>query len=75
MDSRWAHDLPGGAAGYANFVSAANGPQLFARSEMWRTAAVARTGSLLSFASTSASTPDFLSKAPKPDPDAITPAF
>ena len=76
MDSRWAHDLPGGAAGYRDFVLGRDGPQLFPRGDTWRTAAVARTGSLLSFASTSASTPDFLSKAPKPDPDLrITPRF
>ena len=76
MESRWDGPLPGGAPGYHDFVRDRAAPNLFARSQTWRTSAVTRTGSLLSFASRSNGEPDFLTKAPKPDPDLrITPRF
>jgi hypothetical protein len=76
IESRWEHDLPGGLLGYRQLVLDRTSEQLFGRTQGWRSAAVARTGSLLSFASRTARTPDFLAKAPKPDPDLrITPRF
>ena len=76
MESRWGHDLPDGAPGYQDFVLNRAAEHLFGRSETWRSAAVARTRSLLSFASCTTSKPDFLTTAPKPDPDLrITPRY
>ena len=76
IESRWDHELPGGLPGYRQFVLDRTAEQLFGRTQGWRSAAVARTGALLSFASRTARTPDFLAKAPKPDPDLrITPRF
>jgi hypothetical protein len=76
MESRWAHELHRGLPGYRDFVHDRTGERLYGRSAAWRSAAVARTNALLSFASCSSGTPDFLPEAPKPDPDLrITPRF
>lgn len=75
MEPRWDHDLPGGSPGYHDFVLNRASEQPFSRTATWRSSAVARTRSLLSFATGSSSKPDFLAEAPKPDPDLrITPA-
>jgi predicted acylesterase/phospholipase RssA len=76
MESRWDHDLPGGSSGYHDFVLNRASEPPFSRTTTWRSDAVARTGSLLSFATCTSSEPDFLAEAPKPDPDLrITPRF
>jgi predicted acylesterase/phospholipase RssA len=76
MESRWDHDLPGGSPGYHDFVLNRASEQPFSRTATWRSDAVARTRSLLSFATCTTSNPDFLAEAPKPDPDLrITPRF
>jgi hypothetical protein len=76
MEARWDHELPNGAAGYEAFVLGRHDARLFDRTAPWRTAAVARTAKLLSFATATGATPDFLDKAPKPDPELrITPHF
>jgi predicted acylesterase/phospholipase RssA len=76
MESRWDHELPGGAPSYHDFVLNRAAQQLFPRNQTWRTDAVTRTASLLSFATCAISKPDFLAEAPKPDPDLrITPRF
>jgi predicted acylesterase/phospholipase RssA len=76
MAGRWVAEGPGGAPGYHDLVVNRSKPHPFARSETWRRDAAVRTGTLLSFASEETCSPDFLTKAPKPDPALrITPRF
>ena len=74
MEPRWVRELPGGTSRYRDLVANRTEPQPFGRSETWRADAVARTDSLLAFASSSGGRPDFSARSPKPDPELrITP--
>src|SRR4029078_11006155 len=75
IDTRWKPALSNGEVGYHDFVLQRVG-ELFDRPEPWRQAAGQRTELLIAFGTVLSPAPDFLAKAPKPDPDMrITPQF